>query len=257
MKEIKKSSEKIREITDAKEKADSIRQFIGNKERNIQRRQELQKESENLKNLCKKAREDMEMLKTSKNAEQLEESKKDEKKIIDKIKELENQLVNLFSPLQKSLKKYNNMCFVKKVDSYIENPVETLLKDPELEILKVLRDVKKMVEENKIDLKDDKRKKTIESLSQLNRDFIKCFIDEYSSLKKQLSSVQAEITSNTVLKEISSLEKDLNSYNFKIENIEKEIDRIKYIDIAAEIKELEKKLEEIFSFKIRIENVVG
>lgn len=257
VKEVKKSSSKIRKIANAKAKVEFIEDSMENKEKNKIRRDELKKVKEDLVNSCGKIKKEAESLKHSKKAKNLEKLKVEEKTVSDDIKELEIELTNLFSPLQKALKKYNNLCFIKKVDSYIENPAEALLSDSKLEILKFLKDVNKMIEEGKIDLKEDKKKKTVESLDKLDESFIKKFIGNHSSLKKKLSSIKDDINSNTVLKEIENLEKELNICSFRIENTEREINKIKDVDIMSEFNELEKRLNEIFGYKIKVENVVG
>lgn len=257
VKDIKKDSVKVKEIAEIKEKIMLIKGSLENKERNKLKEKELRKKEEELTQSCESINKEIEELKKSDKAKNLEALKAEEKKVSNKVKDLNNKLVTLFSPLQKSLKKYNNMCFIKKVDSYIENPVETLLSDSELEILKFLRDVKKMVEENKINLKDDKRKKTLESLDKLNEDFIKRFMENRCSLKEELSSIKNKINASTVLKEIEDLEKEYNINRFKVEDVERDINKIKDIDITSELNKLEKRLNEVFGYGVKIENVVG
>lgn len=257
VKDIKKYSAKIKKIAKVKEKIGFIKDSLENKEKNKLRGGELEKEKGSLVASCEKIKKDIEKLKNSSKAKSLENLESEEKKISGSIKELETKIITLFSPLQKALKKYNNMCFIKKVNSYIENPVETLLDDSGLEILKFLKDVKKMIEEGKIDLKDDKKKKSLQSLDTLNEPFIKKFIEDYCSLKKKASSIKDQISANTVLNEIGDLEKEFNINSFKIENIKRDIDKLKDVDVTSEISKLEKRLDEVFGYKIKIENVVG
>jgi len=257
VKEIKKDTKSVKEIVDLKEKIIFIKNSSENKEKNKLRKEELEKEKKELDDSCKKLKKDIENLENGKKVKSLEKIKEKEKELGNKIKELDNDLTTLFSPFQKAFKKYNNIFFVKKVDDYINNPINTLLKDSEFEILRFLKDIKKMVEDGKIDLKDAKKKKLFENVEKLNQDFLKDFMDKRNSFNKELDSVCKEISSNTVRKEIEDLKKELNVKNFKIENIDREIDRLKDVDIMAEAEKLEKRLEEIFDSKIKIENVMG
>lgn len=257
VKEIKKDSKKIKETAEIKGKVDFIEDSIKNKEKNKSMKESLEKEKEKLSDSCEKIKKEIEKAKNSKKAKELEELKSKEKSALNNLKELDNQLLTLFSPLHKALKKYNNMCFIKKVDSYIENPIKTLFKDSDLEILKFLTDIRKMVEEGKIDLKDDKKKKTLESLEELNESFLKKFLEDNSSLKEKLSSIKDRIKENTVMKDIENLEKEFNVSSFKIENIGREIEKIKDIDVESEIEKLEKRLKEVFGYKVNIENAMG
>ena len=200
---------------------------------------------------------DIEKLKHGRKAESLEKLKLKEKEFCNKLNELDNSLMTMFAPFQKALKKYNNMFFIRKVDFYITNPLSALLEDSELEILKFLKDVKKLVEEEKIHLKEGKKKKILTSLDRLDVSFLKNFINERSLLNQKLSSVKDDIISNTILKDILDLEKMFNIATFKIENIKIEMEKIKDVDIESEAGKLEKILSKIFGYTIRIENVMG
>lgn len=257
VKDIKKYSTKVKELTKIKEKINFIKNDLKNKEKNKLRRENLKKEEEELSDSCENLKKEIEKVKNSKKAKVLEDLKSKEKNILNDLKELDNQLLTLFSPLHKALKKYNNMCFIKKIDSYIENPIGTLFNDPDLEILKFLIDIRKMVKEGKIDLRDDKKKKTLESLEKLDASFFKKFLEDNHSLKEKLSYVKSKIEENAVLKEIEDLEKEFNINSFKIENIKREIERIRDVDVKSEIEGLEKRLNEVFGYKIKIENAMG
>ena len=257
VKELKKSTAKIKEIYKLKEKAEFIKNSLESKGKNEIKKEELQKKKEELLKFCEKTTKEVENLKNSKKAKELDALKSESENISNKIKSLENNLLNMFSPLQKALKKYNNIYPVKKVGGYIENPAESLLRDNSLEILKFLKDVKKMVEEEKLDLKDEKKKKIVESIERLDEVFMKDFISEHASLKWELASIQEKIKANDILKEISDLEKEIDISNFGIENTEREINKLKEFDISSEVKALENKMKEIFNIKVKVENVMG
>lgn len=257
VKDVKRSSAEIKKIFGAREQIKFIKDSFENKEKNKLKKGELEKEKKELISSHKRLKKDIEGLKNSERAESLENLKIERKEVFDSIKDLDNGLVNLFSPLQKALKKYNNICFVKKVDSYIENPVRTLLDDPQFEILKFLKDVKKMVEESKIDLKEDKKKKMFESLDKLDESFLKKFVEERSVFREKLSSIKAEISDNTVLEDIGKLKEDFNVASFRLEDVEREIDKIQDVDIVSETKKLEENLSQVFGHKIKVENVMG
>ncbi|MBU4501857.1 MAG: hypothetical protein KKA79_04640 [Nanoarchaeota archaeon] len=257
VKNIKKDSKKLKGFSEIQDKIDFIKTSFENKERNSLRRSELEKENEELKNSCKKLEKNIGKLKNSDATKELEDlkSKKDntQRKIID----LDNNLITLFSPFQKALKKYNNMFFVNKVEDYIQNPVSTLSEDSELEILKFLKDVEKMINENKIELKEDKKKKVFENITKLDESFFRTFLSKRNSLNDKISSINNDIDSNTVMEEITEFEKELNVKSFKVENVSRDIEKIRDVDIPAEAEKLQKRLNDIFDRNIKIENVVG
>lgn len=257
VKSIKKDSKKLKGFSNLKDKINFIKTSFENKERNSLRRAELEKENEELKNSCKKLEKDIDKLKNSDAIKSLEDLKAKKDNTGRKIIDLDNNLITLFSPFQKALKKYNNMFFVNKVESYIQNPVSTLSDDTELEILKFLQDVEKMINENKIELKEDKKKKVFENITKLNESFFRDFLSKRGSLNDEVLSISNDIDSNTVMEEIEEFEKELNVKSFKVENVSREIEKIRDVDIPAEAEKLQKRLNDIFDRHIKIENVVG
>lgn len=257
VKEIKNHAYKIKGIAEIKEKAGFIRDSFENKGRNLKIREGLKKKEEELIALIEKLNGEIEGLKASKWVKDLEILSSEEKKVFGSLIELEGRMICLFSPLQKALKKYNNMCFIKKVNNYVERPVNALLNDRDFEILKFLKDIRSMIEEDKIGLKEDKKKKATESLDSLDENFLKEFVKEHALLKKKLDSIKEEIKANTVLKEIEELKREINASNSKIEDIRREMNKIKDVNIEDELGKLEKRLNEVFSCKVKIENVMG
>jgi len=257
IKDVKKSSKKIKNISKMKEKARFIKDSFENKEKNKIRRKELEEEKEEKEKSCENLKKDIQKLENSEKAKELEKMKEEKGKISNDLSNLNNTLLTLFSPLQKAFKKYNNICFVKKVDSYVEFPMKTLMEDNELEILKFLSEIKKMIEDGKLGLKEEKKKKTLESIERLDENFLKEFIEKHATIEEQLNSVKEKIRSNNIMEEIEKLKKDLNVKSFKIENIKREIEKIKDVDIPSETNKLEKKMTKFFGYEIKIENVMG
>jgi len=257
VKDVSKLNKRMKEVSEMKDLASFIESSINDKDKKDQHRSYLEKEKNELLSFCEKTRKDIESLKHGKRAEKLNSLRSKEENASKNLKELDSEMVTLFSPLQKALKKYNNIHFVKKVDSYVENPVTTLIRDSELEILVFLKDVKKMVDEGKIDLKDDKKKKMVESLETLNEAFIKDFIAKRSSINEELENIKTDIMLDTLSDEIRHLEGELNKTSFKILNAEREISKVRDTDINSEIAKLEKMINDLLGKKVKIEHAMG
>lgn len=133
-----------------------------------------------------------------KEKEELAQKEADEKK----------EIYEIFAILDKSLKKYSKVSIGEKIIAdYLKNPVNALLNDKNLDILKVLAKVKKEVEKDTLDLKDKKKEKTLESIEKLTKSFIlekKKLIALIISEKEANSEKIRKNTTNLQLKEQES-----------------------------------------------------
>lgn len=257
LKSVKNESSFLKNLEKVKEDAESILVNIQNKEKNSLKITELTEEIQNLEKRIEQIEKQIKDAERSDKAQELKKQEKEKEKFEAKLRDIKNEVINLFSPLQKALKKYNNMCYIQKVDAYIHEPVETLLKDSELEIIKFLKDILKMIEDKKIDLKDEKKYKSLNALSKLNESFFKEFIKEYSDLTKKIREVEERISSNDIENVIAGLKYDLRNQIQMKDELQKEIDKIKDVNIEKEVKELESHLRRLIGSEVRLKNVMG
>ncbi len=250
IKEIDETSKSIMKKSENLEKSEKImRELEDIKEAEKNRiayeklRESYEKEKDKLGKEKSETEEKLERIGESKEAKELTELKRKIEEIETKKKERCNEILSLFSPLQKAFKRYNNMFYIKKVEEYINNAAETLNQDEDLEITKYLQDIKNMVQENKIDLKDDKKKKAIEAIEALNEAYLKNFKVEYQKLNKERTDVEKRIQENRYEIEKTELKEIIREKEKEIESIEKEIGKIKQTNIKEKIKEIENNLK--------------
>ncbi len=257
IKKIKEQSQELKKYEELLLKFKNIKTNIENKDINIKKKKELEEEKNNLLEDCIKIKEGIKNLKESKEFQEFQLLKDKKRILLDRKKNLENEIINFFSPFQKALKKYNNIHPIPLVKDYISDPVTALIKDQEFQIIEILQDIGKMIHEKKIELKEDKKKKIIQFLEHLNTSFLKSFIYRYQEIKKGEQEIKQEIEKNKVMEKIEELKKDFNVNSFKIENIKRELEKIKEIDIPQEIKEFEDELNKVLKHKVIIQNVMG
>ncbi len=253
-KNLVKKAQKLKKIEEIKKHIKRIEEARKNKEEYERLVGEYKKEKERLAQEKKELEKEIKRLEEGKEAKELQQLKKQLEGVEHKKKELDNELLNLFSPLEKALKRYNNMFYIKKVEDYIESATETLKQDKELEIIKYFNDIKKMVVEGKMELKDDKKKKALESLERLNKDYLTRFIKEHEELDKERANIEQKIIENKYEKEKRELHNKIIEKDKRTEEIEKEMGKIKEENIKEHVKEIEKELKEL-GYEVRINAV--
>ena len=86
----------------------------------------------------------------------------------------ENQILQSFSVLERSLRKYSHVAFEHEeiVLEYLNKPIETLANDKELKILEVMKKMETMLNENQLQIDDKKKEKSIEEIRKLNKELL-------------------------------------------------------------------------------------
>ncbi len=250
-KSIMKKSENLEKIEKIMRDLEDIKEAERNRIAYEKLRESYEKEKDKLGKEKSEAEEKLRRIGESKEAKELTELKRKIEEIETKKKEQCNEILSLFSPLQKAFKRYNNIFYIKKVEEYINNAAETLNQDEDLEIIKYLQDIKNMIQENKIDLKEDKKKKAIEAIDALNETYLKKFKGEYQELNKEKAGVEKRIQENRYEIEKTELKGIIKKKEEGIESIEKEIGKIKQTNTKEKIKGIENNLKGL-RYEVRI-----
>ncbi len=253
-KSIIKKAENLEKIERIMMNLEDINEAEKNKLEHKNLRENYEKEKDKLENEKLEAEEKLKKMGESKEAKELTQLKRKVEEIESKKKERCNEILSLFSPLQKALKRYNNMFYIKKVEEYINNAAETLNQDEDLEIIRYLQDIKNMIQENKIELKEDKKKKAIEAIEALNETYLKEFKVEYQELNKEKESVEKRVQENMYEIEKTGLEISIKEKKEEIGSIEKEIGKINQTNIKEKISEIEKDLKGL-GYEVKINAV--
>lgn len=253
-KEMMKKTQKLKKMEKIKEKVEGIKEAEKNKEEHKKIKENYEREKEKLTKEKSEVEKNLKKMEEGREAKELTRLNKELELIETRRKELDSELLSLFSPLQKAFKRYNNMFYIKKVEEYINNAAEALKQDNELEVIKYLRDVEKMIEEDKIDLKDEKKKKALESLEKITEEYIKKFIRNNEELEKEKENAEKKIKENKYQEKKEELHREAKEKEKRVEEIEKEMGKIKEANIKEQVEEIEKELKEI-GYEVKIHAV--
>lgn len=218
------------------------------KDRLEQERSQLESELEMLLKKKEKLDGRIAELKTSKEYGQFKECLDENKQSEDRINAIEQEMIGLFSELNRPLKKYtHNTPHEKFVDRYIADPAGALEEDDSLVISEILKKMSQELET--LELKDKQLDKTNEMLGKLSRDFLAGRKVELSRLKSVCRDASSKINRSVAALNISENESWLKSLDHKISQAEKGIaalnKQVEEINLSYLKQKVKEKVKEI------------
>lgn len=154
----------------------------------------------------------------------------------------QNDFLQSFSFLERALRKYSHIAFDHEelVLDYLQQPIESLVKDKKLVILDILKNVESLIIENKLGIDEKKKEKPLEEIKKLNKGFFEQFLREYTVFKSELEDIEKQIKISRVPEKLKYFNISLKDINLIIERENKEFDKIK-----AEVVKLDKVIDEL------------
>jgi len=152
---------------------------------------------------------------------------RDKKKEIEgRIKEKEDEIVQVFAVLEKALKKYERIALEPKtVNAYLDNPANALLNDPDLKVIDILASIKKKIEDDTIDLKDKKKEKNLAMIAKLDALYLKTYREGLIQLHGSKDALGQKLRSFTVVSEHKDLKYRMEHIESKIQLKQQEMQR--------------------------------
>ncbi len=200
---------------------------------------------------------------TSPGIEKLKDSEKERSLIAEKKQKLKFEVSSLLGSVDRPLQRLNSLSesnrWVLREDQkeilelILTNPLLALKKDTKAEKFKsVLEEVKKAIEEGKIELKEKEREKRLNALNEL------LVFDFFENVFWKLNEIQKE--QDRLTKEISSnpAQVELNKKNLELDELKKEISSIEETNrkLGHKTSEIKKHVEsEIKQLSIFVERV--
>ena len=200
-----------------------------------------QKEKETFSSELKQLKEDIELLQKDR---ELNEIKDKLKQTQAKGEEVRERIALPFSVINSALRKFERITYRHRVTAqkYIESPLDALMQDLHLGILKTLQDLEKSILTNRIDLRDKKRDKTLEILKLLTKEYLGNFLSEYGHIKKEQNKLIKQINALDViqlLKEkkecIKTLENNRIDIERKIDLFSKELEKVHLLELEERL----------------------
>lgn len=172
----------------------------------------------------------------------------------------ENRILQSFAVLERPLRKYSHVAFGHEeiVLDYLKQPIETLADDKDLIILEVLKNLEKLLNENRLQIDGKKKEKSLEEIKKLNREFIGQFLKKYLSFKEEIGEIDNKIKASGVAEKFRNFNKQLEEINSRIEKNSEEFAKLKedVVKITASIEnlknEIEANIKEIFGEEVKV-----
>lgn len=233
-------------------KIEEIKEKINNLQIQINQKNKLSEELNNLSNLNKEIvyskqfiEKDIEKLKIAEEYSNLKNLKQTKQNIENEFNNNKSLLDNSFSIIEMALKKYARIAFEYEIliNDYLQNPIETLLNDKELRIINILEKLNNNIINNKIELKERKKEKTLEEIKNLNLEFFNNFIKRHNELRNRLDNVNKRINENKTRKILEEYKNRLNKIDEDTEKTEQKIDNLKKEIEKINIEEMKRELE--------------
>ncbi len=189
---------------------------------------------------------DIESVKNSEGYLDFNKLKEEKEELKRQIKEIENNIFHSFSILERALKKYSRIVLEnqKLLESYLENPVNSLLRDKDMMIIKILDGLEKNIVQGNIELDEKKKNKTLAEIKRADKQFFIDILKEYYGLNEKLKTTRDKIQNSEVKKSHDGLNEKLNQVEGSLEkidssneNLKKEIERINIEQIKDNLQE--------------------
>jgi len=140
--------------------------------------------------------------------------------------EAEQVITGLFLPLSDAVKKYAHKIKNDKLAHYADNPVDALIHDYALSILKHLTGITESLTQGELELRPEKSHKALGALKQLTKDNLSAMIHRYAKAKKREADMQSDVAQRPIMKEYEQYAIDLKTINMEIEQLEKTIAKL-------------------------------
>ncbi len=169
-------------------------------------------------------------------------------KLLRETDNLRAELLHYFSAIEPALRKYERLNpYDKTVKRYLEDHFKALLNDKDLEIKRIISEIKKEVLSGKIDLRLDKKERILHEIEKIEGDYFEKIVDKYNDVDKRLRELNEEIENSNIDKNIREVKREINREKNEIEDGEKQHERVK-----RELKEVDfETLKESIEGKVR------
>lgn len=212
-------------------------------------------EIENIKNKIRNSEEELKAKEENNEFKSYKNLEKEKDKILIKIKDHKTNFLNIFGTFEKALKKYERMALDDAiVHDCLLDPISALIQDKDFKILELLAKLNENID--KLDLKEDKKKRTLELIKKLDKEFFVNFLNELKDLEDSKKTFEEKIKTTTVMKEHSELKDELNELRYDLEKVQREHSGIsekeKNIDAEGMKNFIEKEIKRVLGLDVKV-----
>ncbi|MHA1726911.1 MAG: hypothetical protein ACTSXH_19070 [Promethearchaeota archaeon] len=147
------------------------------------------------------------------------------------------------------------------IQNFLKNPIETLIKEsrdfPEFRALLV--NLRHALEENKLNLKKDKKDKTIEQINQIFEEKLLLEdLEKYKQIEKRINQLKKKIQEEGLDKKIRDLKNEISLNAVKLEHLENDLDKknkdyLRYLNsLKKERETMQKAISNVMNEEVKI-----
>jgi len=141
--------------------------------------------------------------------------------------EAEQAITSIFLPLSDAIKKYAHQIKNEKIAKYADNPLDALIHDYALGILKHSQDIKKAIENGQLELKPERVQKALDAIKQLTKENLGGMIHRYANAKKRETDIHHDVAQRPIMKEYEQYAEDIKKTSEEIKQLEATIAKLK------------------------------
>ncbi|HLC96978.1 MAG TPA: hypothetical protein VJH97_06685 [Candidatus Nanoarchaeia archaeon] len=180
------------------------------------------------------------------------------RKLIKNIEDEKAKINHSFSVIGAALKKYSRITLKDSdlLDSYVLDPVPSLMRDEQLVIVGLLEGTAKSIHNASIDLKDKKRERILEELQQLDHAFLSGYRRNLKELVKKIKDLDERIQTNHSKAKLDDLAEKIDSSKQKAAKLDEEITfsdkELHKIDVESKKRNIQEKIHDVFGSEVVI-----
>ncbi len=229
----KQDMHKIDQITEVRNLLQEIESLSETQKKGKVKLEQKKQALEILEDEKNKTQKNLQKLEVSEESSRLKQMLKEKDDLNDEISMSRNNIIQIFSPLAKALKKYERFSTLSADDAkilaaYIESPFRALKKDTGFQTLdKITEETEKLITSGKIDLKDRQKEKALARLNALkDHSLLNQHLSEHSRLKEQIKNIEASLNTIKINRETETTKRKLKDIEGNIEDEEQDIQKI-------------------------------
>jgi len=227
------SSERVKELSGIRAKIGALGREIEKSDFLIKELERAETAYDDLKN--ERAVFEQRISRIGKNSSfaELNEMKSQMKKVDEELKILDAEFIGSFLQIEKALKKFAKSGDESFIGRYIEDPVSSVLNDPQLRIVEILGKARDALVSGALEIDEKKKEKLAEKLSSLDKETFTRFIISHNGLTLKLNELSRKIGNN-------NSQRELDDAKYKLEHVQQ-----KQQNAGESIKKLNRQMEEL------------
>lgn len=249
VKRIKDRISKLKEIEKVQIKLREIYSYLEEKNQKLKK---LEDERLRLMQKERLMQEDIAALRKGEEFNEIEQLKIEKQDLETKMLRERNEFNAKLAVLQRPLRKLSKLDVLKKIEGYVTQPFNTLVKDNELEINTMIGSLKDSIKRGKIDIKSTASVSAV--LKELTPASIRKVKGDYIKSTQRLAEVESAIRKNKFEAKEKKLIADFKELETKLAHVNSEIDRLRERKLSQEIPLVEEELHKIAGHKVRLKN---